>query len=115
MLPVRAPTSNSYVMKPLDGHHNTYLHCFVVVVIIFGFTIIITIIIFIIIIIIKKKGKIDIEKRRTHRKLQGISASFTAILEAGNTPQPHNLRRTRSVLTLPACVSSRLMKRVIDV
>ena len=44
MLPVRAPTSNSYVMKPLDGHHNTYLHCFVVVVIFFRFTIIIIII-----------------------------------------------------------------------
>ena len=29
MFPVRAPTSNSYVMKPLDGHHNTHLHCFV--------------------------------------------------------------------------------------
>ena len=41
MFPVRAPTSNSYVMKPLDGHHNTYLHCFVVVVIFFRFTIII--------------------------------------------------------------------------
>ena len=44
MFPVRAPTSNSYVMKPLDGHHNTYLHCFVVVVIFFRFTIIIIII-----------------------------------------------------------------------
>ena len=52
MFPVRAPTSNSYVMKPLDGHHNTYLHCFVVVFIFFGFTIIIMIIIIIIIIVI---------------------------------------------------------------
>ena len=52
MFPVRAPTSNSYVMKPLDGHHNTYLHCFVVVFIFFGFTIIIIIIIVIIIIVI---------------------------------------------------------------
>ena len=64
MLPVRAPTSNSYVMKPLDGHHNTYLHCFVVVGIIFGFTIIITIII-IIIIIIKKKARLT-SRREEH-------------------------------------------------
>ena len=63
MLPVRAPTSNSYVMKPLDGHHNTYLHCFVVVGIIFGFTIIITIII--IIIIIKKKARLT-SRREEH-------------------------------------------------
>ena len=72
MLPVRAPTSNSYVMKPLDGHHNTYLHCFVVVGIIFGFTIIITIIIIIItiiiiiiIIIIKKKARLT-SRREEH-------------------------------------------------
>ena len=64
MLPVRAPTSNSYVMKPLDGHHNTYLHCFVVVGIIFGFTIIITVII-IIIIIIKKKARLT-SRREEH-------------------------------------------------
>ena len=63
MLPVRAPTSNSYVMKPLDGHHNTYLHCFVVVGIIFDFTIIITIII--IIIIIKKKARLT-SRREEH-------------------------------------------------
>ena len=62
MLPVRVPTSNSYVMKPLDGHHNTYLHCFVVVGIIFGFTIIITIII---IIIIKKKARLT-SRREEH-------------------------------------------------
>ena len=30
----------SYVMKPPNGHRNTYLHCFVVVIF-FGFTIII--------------------------------------------------------------------------
>ena len=52
MFPVRAPTSNSYVMKPLDGHHNTYLHCFVVVFIFFGFAIINIIIIIVIIIIV---------------------------------------------------------------
>ena len=52
MFPVRTPTSNSYIMKPLDGHQNTYLQCFVVVFIFFGFNIIIIIIVIIIIVII---------------------------------------------------------------